>query len=140
MPARKRGLEAPYTTEQLVTLILHPLATGTFYLLRSTVFSAAPARGSALAIFFTHALASVSVLVNWYAVSWMDPSKEASPGCGATAFCERGGTGRPYYCMHCAKRVPFFDHHCGWLNTCIGRRNYVYFYLLSFSGAVSKSM
>nr|GLL23114.1 probable protein S-acyltransferase 19 isoform X1 [Ipomoea trifida] len=31
------------------------------------------------------------------------------------------------HCRSCDKCVDGFDHHCGWLNNCIGRKNYVTF-------------
>ena len=31
------------------------------------------------------------------------------------------------HCRHCRKCCDGFDHHCAWLNTCIGRPNYVPF-------------
>ena len=28
------------------------------------------------------------------------------------------------YCSQCKKMVPGLDHHCTWLNTCVGKSNY----------------
>jgi len=53
------------------------------------------------------------------------------------AYCRTCKIHRPpksTHCKICGNCVEGFDHHCGFLDTCIGRYNYVYFvgFLFSF--------
>ena len=37
------------------------------------------------------------------------------------------------HCKRCNRCVNEFDHHCAWLNNCVGKRNYKYFIMLLIS-------
>jgi palmitoyltransferase ZDHHC9/14/18 len=46
-------------------------------------------------------------------------------------FCDSCKIWRPlrtHHCKDCDGCVETHDHHCGWLNNCVGRRNYLYFF------------
>lgn len=44
------------------------------------------------------------------------------------------------HCRTCGKCVQNFDHHCKWLNTCVGKKNYRYFLILMGAVAVMTTL
>lgn len=74
----------------------------------------------------------ISCLTCWLYVSSVDPSL---PG-GIPCYCMRVSHASTKYCSICKKQVPGLDHHCPWLNTCVGKRNYLGFFLLTFFGTL----
>jgi palmitoyltransferase ZDHHC9/14/18 len=51
-------------------------------------------------------------------------------------YCKTCLTWRPpraYHCPTCDSCIEVHDHHCVWLNTCVGRRNYRYFFTFTWT-------
>lgn len=42
--------------------------------------------------------------------------------------CHLIKTPRSFHCIYCNKCVERFDHHCPWINNCIGKGNYGIFF------------
>jgi len=57
-------------------------------------------------------------------------SQTAPTGMLFCRYCEGNVAKGAKHCRDCDKCVDGFDHHCKWLNNCVGRRNYKSFFAL----------
>jgi palmitoyltransferase len=71
----------------------------------------------------------VSVVVTWLVVETIDPVYQSN-GKAINLLCFPLSKLTFKFCPVCKKNVHGLDHHCIWLNTCIGNKNYVPFFLL----------
>mmetsp|Transcript_19976 Transcript_19976/g.25935 ORF Transcript_19976/g.25935 Transcript_19976/m.25935 type:complete len:243 (-) Transcript_19976:211-939(-) len=124
---RVNGFARPFSNDQVLTWILFPIAVASFYLAAAPFVPDGAARITVLTVY---SLLMLSVMGSWFLCSYLDPSKETDRFCP----CMKESQEISRYCRTCEKHVPGLDHHCTWMNTCIGKRTYPFFYILSFCG------
>jgi palmitoyltransferase len=111
--------------------VAYPIVIAGYYLLIYIVLK--DNGGIQIPLMAVNAALTTIVLVCWFAAEIIDP--EARPGkTGIPVLCFSPPEKSARYCGTCKKMVLGLDHHCSWLNTCIGRRNYVPFISLVFVG------
>jgi palmitoyltransferase ZDHHC9/14/18 len=70
-------------------------------------------------------------------------SSKAPPASVMWKYCDTCNIYRPpraKHCSHCDHCIEAFDHHCPWIGSCIGRRNYKYFVAFIVSGLVISAL
>eukprot|EP00937_MAST-01D_sp_MAST-1D-sp2_P005797 g5797.t1 len=128
-PSRKNGLQRPLSTQQVAVLLIYPVVTAGFLIIEAVALPAAK-RTAVLAL---HGACVAVVCTAWAACSLLDPAKPGACFCPCMRVTQR--VHGPKYCADCRKAVPGLDHHCVWLNTCVGQRTYGAFYTLAAAGA-----
>lgn len=132
---RRRGFDWPPTAEQVTTAVGEAAITA--LVLSALIVYPSPG-WMPLPVALYSAVAAV-VAAAWVYCSAVDPAQPGGVpyGCFTAAHPPRP---KERYCRICRKSVPQMDHHCGFLATCIGRRNYVAFATLAIAGTVQHAL
>jgi palmitoyltransferase ZDHHC1/11 len=121
-----RGLERPFSNDQITTTLLHILLVVYFCALCAVSLSAR----QLIAVLVPYWLLQIGLASLWFYVGLVDPATSGGvvlPGRSTSLDSRR-------YCPACRKVIVNYDHHCSFLNCCIGQRNYAQFYLLTMIG------
>ena len=133
MSKRMNGFSPPMSSDQMKCILFYPPNLIAYYLLVSFVLVDNDALRTGLQCL--NGILAVIVLTAWFFAEYIDP-EQTSHFNGIPVICFPPPEKSSRYCGGCRKTVTGLDHHCSWLNTCIGRRNYVFFFVLVFVGAV----
>lgn len=140
---RINGLQPPYSTEQILILLFYSTSIAVIFTIETLLFlNRLLFQCYTISIFFTLSRSSaflfgginlIFVVVMfwcWFFVSYLDPNEESKmKSCSAICFSSET-LSTPRYCPVCCKIIKGLDHHCVWLNTCIGARTYPSFLIL----------
>lgn len=123
---RIRGFQRPFSNEQIIAGLGEILFTVLAYI----IFSLYARDEYKIITICIYSIPVLMLLVAYTYCSFIDPS---TPG-GIPCICMRTTQSTTRYCRICRKSIPGLDHHCTWLNTCIGTHNYWAFYILATGG------
>ncbi|ETV92178.1 hypothetical protein H310_13425 [Aphanomyces invadans] len=161
-PPRVNGFDAPHSRDQFISCSGHVISGLAFYvgmgcLLLSSYSStrtqldfpvttanasAAPHDEGSMQVWLWvvlafHIATMTMLLAAWISCETCNPGEIAASEPSWLGVVLRGPRwDKPRYCAICRKTVPGMDHHCTWLNTCIGRRNYAQFFTIAVCGEI----
>mmetsp|Transcript_18789 Transcript_18789/g.52353 ORF Transcript_18789/g.52353 Transcript_18789/m.52353 type:complete len:388 (+) Transcript_18789:538-1701(+) len=130
--ARRHGCERPFNIPQIVCVILYFFLLGGFYALASPAFLE---KWETAVVTSLYTIAVLAAAVLFLYTSCTDPSEygtevkddEDQYYC---VLCQVHVKKQSKHCRSCDRCVDGFDHHCKWLNNCVGAKNYWSFFLL----------
>ncbi|CAE7576091.1 ZDHHC11 [Symbiodinium natans] len=140
LPRRRNAWDCPPSKRQVVTIgicignavafvmFLFPLLYEPYRLLFSIIFGFSFVLTAVFGI-FTMTVDPMDLNVS-RAEEGLQPEHDAMAYC---KNCRVNVQLDSKHCWDCNKCVSNYDHHCPWLNTCIGTRNYFYFYVSIWS-------
>lgn len=142
---RVNGFERPWGRDQALSCLGHTISAVCFYvaaislLLDTHTRHHNDVRVLTTIIMAFHTPAIVVLVAAWVSCERIDPSKSVEEVLPNGWFgIKLGGPrwAKTRYCAVCRKSVPGLDHHCTWLQTCIGVSNYAQFFAIACTGAV----
>ena len=137
---RKSGLSWPPSFQQVASLVGLGLEVGAFYTLVLPNIKGRVREG----VTASYTALLVAVIVAWVGCVCTDPSDKGVKERRGARVSPSLPSKRSIFCVLCASRVnptsrhcgvcnrctDCYDHHCDWLNNCIGRGNYRWFLAL----------
>mmetsp|Transcript_46787 Transcript_46787/g.69209 ORF Transcript_46787/g.69209 Transcript_46787/m.69209 type:complete len:501 (+) Transcript_46787:113-1615(+) len=133
---RKNGCAGPFSREQIGAWVAQIVVTLGFYIGVPFLFNDSTQAYNDVALITSLAVYTAIFVVYialFIAVETIDPCEEG----GIMCLCFEKTQASYRFCQICNKNVRGLDHHCTWLNTCIGQRNYPIFYSMVFLGGLS---
>ncbi|KAF1785433.1 Zinc finger, DHHC-type, palmitoyltransferase [Phytophthora cactorum] len=132
---RHNGFERPFSRDQVISWIGHSLSALCFFIGAAGIYLCTGEGGAEE----EHTMNSMVLVTAWRSCETMDPAapvEDSLPNgwCGVRLSGPRWEKTR--YCALCRKPVPGLDHHCTWLQTCIGKNNYAQFFTVACTGTV----
>lgn len=132
---RRHGLQCPLDPYQVGSWILFAGLVSGCYVFYMPFIDNLAVRWTLVAIY---TVLVVFVFGLAFFTSWTDPSDSglfgATDGDYYCALCQANVSRCSKHCRACDRCVVGFDHHCKWLNNCIGSKNYrQFFFLVAFT-------
>ncbi|KAL3669182.1 hypothetical protein V7S43_005566 [Phytophthora oleae] len=148
---RHNGFERPYSRDQVISWIGHSFSALCFFIGAAGIYLCTGQGGVeeehtsttittlTLVAVGVHVVNTMILVTAWRSCETIDPAaavEDSLPNgwCGVRLSGPRWEKTR--YCALCRKAVPGLDHHCTWLQTCIGKNNYAQFFTVACTGTL----
>ena len=129
MAPRSNGFQGPIGEWALLAWAGQLASIGVFAALLGCAAQPSAVLGAMLGVYLPVLCLAVAC---WLYCQCVDPAQAG----GWAVPCMRASQAIDRYCSVCRKTVPGLDHHCKWLNTCVGKRTYAQFYVLTVCGVL----
>ena len=124
---RKHGFQRPFHPYQIFITTATALSV-IFFSIFVLPLLPEPALATISSVYAIMFFVTVTV---WAVLTGSNPSDPLEdPNKKHCSLCRLEVSERSRHCVRCGRCVVNLDHHCKWLNNCIGESNYRYFALL----------
>ena len=134
---RTNGFAPPYDILQIVTWAS---TVYDIFLVSYLIYPLSETQISSILYFASKSLSMLVALVIYI----VNPTDTTSHGIEIStaycAICKKYVDPTSKHCGQCHRCVVGFDHHCKWLNMCIGKINYKYFIILLFAVLIERGL